>query len=57
MRGQGLSSSDVQIAVELYRSGGTLTQLAEQFSVSPNAVRRALVAAGVVMRGRGRRKS
>jgi hypothetical protein len=53
MRGQGLADSDVPIAAELYRGGKTLTQLGEQFGISPNAIRRALMSAGVVMRARG----
>jgi len=41
------------MTAELYRRGATLAHLGERFGVSPNAVRRALVAAGVVMRPRG----
>ena len=52
MRGQGLADSDVSAAAELYRGGMTLAQL-NRFGVSANAVRRALVAAGVVMRAQG----
>jgi hypothetical protein len=53
MRNQGLADGDVATATELYRGGKTLGQLGEQFGVSPNVVRRALVAGGVVMRPRG----
>jgi transposase-like protein len=53
MRGQGLADRDVPLAANLYRSGKTLAQLGERFGISPNAVRRALVAAGAVMRVRG----
>jgi hypothetical protein len=57
MRNQGLAESDIRIAAELYRSGKTLAQLGERFGVSPNAVRRAMVSAGVVMRARGGSKA
>jgi hypothetical protein len=53
MRGQGLADADVITAAELCRDGKTLAQLGERFAVSPNAVRRALVSAGVVMWARG----
>ena len=53
MRGQGLADRDAPTAAELYRSGATLAQPGERFGVSPNAVRRALVSAGVAMRPRG----
>ena len=53
MRGQGLADNDIPTAAELYRSGTTLAQLGEHFGSSPNAIRRALVSAGVVMRARG----
>jgi transposase len=53
MRGQGLADGEILAAAKLYRSGKTLAQLGERFGVSPNAVRRALVSAGVVMRARG----
>lgn len=52
MRGQGLADADVATAAELYRGGATLAQLGERFGISPNAVRRALIVAGVVMRAR-----
>jgi hypothetical protein len=54
MRGQGLAYGDISAAAKLYSSGATLAQLGEQFGVSPNAARRALVSVGVVMRPRGR---
>jgi hypothetical protein len=53
MRNQGLADDDILVAATLYRDGKTLAQLGERFGVSPNAVRRALVAADVVMRARG----
>jgi hypothetical protein len=53
MRGQGIADRDVAAAAELYCGGAALAQLGERFGVSPNAVRRALIAAGVVMRARG----
>ena len=53
MHGQGLADGDAPTAAELYRSGATLAQPGERFGVSPNAVRRALVSAGVAMRPRG----
>jgi hypothetical protein len=53
MRNQGLADGDVATAADLYRSGKTLAQLGDQFGISPNAVRRALVSAGMVMRARG----
>ena len=56
MRGQGLADGDASMVAELYRGGATLARLGERFGVSPNAVRRALVSAGVVMRARGRSK-
>lgn len=54
MRGQGIADSDVPAAAEMCGSGATLAQLGEQIGVSPNAIRRALVTVGVVMRPRGR---
>ena len=53
MRNEGLADRNIPTAAELYRSGNTLAQLGKQFEISPNAVRRALVTAGVVMRPRG----
>jgi hypothetical protein len=53
MRGQGLTDGEVATAAELYCGGATLAQLGERSGVSPNAVRRALVSVGVVMRARG----
>ena len=53
MRNQGLADSDVSAAADQYRAGATLAQLGGQFGISPNAVRRALVAAGVAMPPRG----
>lgn len=52
MRKQGLADHDAVTAAKLYSSGATLAQLGEQFSVSYSAVRRALIATGVVMRTR-----
>lgn len=56
MRNQGLTEGHTAMAAELYRDGASLAQLAEHFAVSPNAARRALLAAGVVMRARGGRR-
>ncbi len=53
LRWQGLDEADKVVAIELYRDGATLAQLGSQFGVSPNVVRRVLLAAGVVMRPRG----
>lgn len=53
MRWQGLQESDKVVVAELYRDGATLAQLGTQFGVSPNVVRRVLLAAGVAMRSRG----
>lgn len=50
MRNQGLAAKDIATAAEPYRSGETLAQLGERFGISPKAMRRALVAACVVMR-------
>jgi hypothetical protein len=52
-RGDIRIQDDLSIAAELYRGGETLAELRQRFGVSPNAVRRALVSAGVVMRARG----
>lgn len=57
MRNQGLADGDLSVAAKLYCDGATLAQLGVQFGVSPNAVRRALVAVGVVMRSRGGSRS
>jgi transposase-like protein len=53
MRWQGLQESDKVVVADLYRDGATLAQLGTQFGVSPNVVRRALLAAGVSLRPRG----
>ncbi|WP_372514765.1 helix-turn-helix domain-containing protein [Mycolicibacterium porcinum] len=57
MRWQGLQESDKVVVAELYRDGASLAQLGSQFGVSPNAVRRVLLAAGVAMRPRGGSKA
>ena len=56
MRGHGMTDGDLPAAAELYCRGATLAQLGKRFGVSPNAVRRALKSAGIVMRPRGGRK-
>jgi hypothetical protein len=56
MRGHGMTDDDLPAAAELYCRGATLAQLGKRFGVSPNAVRRALKSAGIVMRPRGGRK-
>jgi hypothetical protein len=53
MRWQGLTEPDKLVAADLCRNGATLAQLGTRFGVSPNVVRRALLAAGVAMRARG----
>jgi hypothetical protein len=56
MRSHGMTDGDLPAAAELYCRGATLAQLGKRFGVSPNAVRRALKSAGIVMRPRGGRK-
>jgi hypothetical protein len=53
MRNQELAAKDITTVADLYRDGATLAQLGRRFAVSPNAVRRALMAACVVMRSGG----
>ena len=51
-----LTDREVANAAHQYRRGTTLDQLAEQFSVAPSTLRKALTAAGVPIRRRGRRR-
>jgi len=53
LRWQGLSDADKVAAIALYRDGATFAQLGVRFGVSPNVVRRVLLAAGLTPRPRG----
>lgn len=52
MRGQGLSPTDLETAVQLYESGLSLKAVGEHFGISSDATRNAFVRAGVAMRPR-----
>ncbi|MUL46503.1 hypothetical protein FZI85_07765 [Mycobacterium sp. CBMA293] len=53
MRRQGLSDHDLPAATTLYEGGSSLSEIGDRFGISHSAVRRALIAHGVVMRPEG----
>lgn len=57
LREQGITPENVELAVQFYRQGMTLVQVAEQVGSSYGALRKALHEQGVALRapGRGRR--
>ena len=55
LRQRGIVPEDAPEAARLYESGLTLVEVGLRFSVSQQAVRRAVAAEGVEIRPRGRR--
>jgi DNA-binding transcriptional regulator LsrR (DeoR family) len=51
-----LEPDDVRAAAKLYQEGWTLDNIARQYHVASSTVRESLLAYGVEMRPRGRRK-
>lgn len=53
MRRQDLSERDLPAAAKLHEGGAPLAEIGDRFGISHSALRRALIAHGVVMRPQG----
>lgn len=53
MKGSPLTDEQVQVAADAYEQGSSIASIAERFGVSYPMLRRALIEAGVELRGRG----